>query len=93
MKNRNFTFIFPLFFLTASVMFAQLQITSNPTITQLVAALAGNGATITNPTLVCPTGAYATFSNGQLTNLGINSGVLLTTGTDRKSTRLNSSHT
>ena len=78
-KKLGFLFLF--FFFSISPFFAQLQITANATITQLVNSLAGSGATITNPTLVCPTGAYGTFTNGNLTNLGINGGVLLTTGT------------
>src|SRR4051812_35219878 len=66
--------------LISPVFKAQLTLVNNPTIAQIVANLAGAGAVISNATLVCPTGASATFSNGGSTNLGIGAGVLLTTG-------------
>jgi len=46
----------------------------------LVNTMVGPGLTVTNPIINCPNVAYGTFSNGQTTNVGINSGVILTTG-------------
>ena len=60
---------------------AQLQLTPNLTAQQMAQRITGQGVTITNPVLQCPTGAYGAFNNGQTTNLGIDSGIVLTTGT------------
>jgi gliding motility-associated-like protein len=46
----------------------------------LVSSMIGPGLTVTNPIINCPNVAYGTFSNGQTTNVGINSGVILSTG-------------
>ncbi|MBK6985240.1 MAG: choice-of-anchor L domain-containing protein [Bacteroidetes bacterium] len=60
--------------------YSQLSVTPNQTATNLANYLLGGGVTITNAQLTCPTGANAIFTNGSTTNLGLNSGVLLTTG-------------
>jgi gliding motility-associated-like protein len=60
---------------------AQLQLIPNLTAQQMAQRISGQGVTISNPVLQCPTGAYGSFSNGQTTNLGIDSGIVLTTGT------------
>jgi gliding motility-associated-like protein len=73
-------FFSALFFLSA-FSFAQLQLTPNLTAQQMAQRISGQGVTITNPVLQCPTGAYGAFNNGQTTNLGIDSGIVLTTGT------------
>jgi len=59
---------------------AQLQVQSNTGLTTLMNALIGGGLTISNVTLNCDTGAYGTFGNGNSTSLGINNGILLTSG-------------
>lgn len=46
----------------------------------MVATMIGPGLTVTNPVISCPNVAYGTFSNGQTSNVGINSGVVLSTG-------------
>ncbi|MFN4233437.1 MAG: choice-of-anchor L domain-containing protein [Bacteroidia bacterium] len=61
--------------------FSQLQLTPNLTAQQMAQRISGQGVTITNPVLQCPSGAYGSFANGQTTNLGIDSGIVLTTGT------------
>ena len=68
-------------FVFSFMSFAQLQIIPNLTAQQMAQRISGQGVTITNPVLQCPTGAYGSFSNGQTTNLGIDSGIVLTTGT------------
>lgn len=59
---------------------AQLVVNSAVTPTQLLAAFAGQGLTTSNVVINCPVGAYGTFSNGNTTNIGITSGIMLTTG-------------
>ncbi|HEU4717128.1 MAG TPA: choice-of-anchor L domain-containing protein [Bacteroidia bacterium] len=61
--------------------FGQLNVNTAVTANQLISSLIGNGLTVSNISLNCPAGAYGTFSNGNATNLGINNGILLTTGT------------
>lgn len=60
---------------------AQLQVAANNNASQLATNLAGAGVTVSNFTINCPTGACGTFTNGGSTNLGLTSGVALTTGT------------
>lgn len=60
---------------------AQLNVNTAATANQLIQSLVGNGLTVSNVNLNCPSGAYGTFTNGNTTNLGINSGIILTSGT------------
>lgn len=60
--------------------YAQLNINSSVTATQMVQSLIGQGIAVSNVQLNCAQGAYGTFNNGVTTNLGINNGILLTTG-------------
>ncbi|MFN8300108.1 MAG: choice-of-anchor L domain-containing protein [Chitinophagales bacterium] len=60
---------------------AQLQVTPTNNGTTLAQTLLGSGVTISNITVNCPSAAAGTFSNGNSTNLGLNSGLVLTTGT------------
>lgn len=60
---------------------AQLGVVNNNNPTQLAQVLAGPGVVVSNATLNCPASALGTFNNGGSTNLGVNSGVALTTGT------------
>jgi gliding motility-associated-like protein len=59
---------------------AQLTVTASANATQLAQNIVGPGITVSNVVLNCPGNGAGTF-NGAATNLGINSGVLLTTGT------------
>ena len=43
-------------------------------------SLVTGGVIISNPIINCPTNAYATFTNGLSTNLGVPSGLVMTTG-------------
>lgn len=62
--------------------FSQITTSINPTIAQMTALLQGNGVVVSGLTLTCPAGAYATFNNGAAAlGAGLNSGILLTTGT------------
>lgn len=58
---------------------AQLVVDATQTSNQLVDLILGDGIVATNVVLNCPTGASASF-DGSATNVGINTGVLLTTG-------------
>ncbi|TXB64043.1 hypothetical protein FRY74_12385, partial [Vicingus serpentipes] len=57
------------------------QVVANTAVTaaDLITAISGPGVIISNPTLTCPTGAYATFTGGA-GSLGLSEGILLTTG-------------
>jgi len=46
----------------------------------LTPALIGPGLTVSNMTINCDPNGYGTFSNGLATNIGINNGIILTTG-------------
>lgn len=59
---------------------AQMSINSNVTATQMISSLIGQGIAVSNVQLNCAQGSYGTFTNGATTNLGINSGIILTTG-------------
>jgi gliding motility-associated-like protein len=59
---------------------AQINVNTNATLTQMINSIVGPGNTVSNVTLNCPQGAYGTFTNGNSTNVGIGSGVLLTSG-------------
>ncbi len=59
---------------------AQLNVSSGVTPTQLIQSMVGNGLIVSNVVINCDTGAYGTFTNGSTTNLGMNNGILLTTG-------------
>lgn len=58
---------------------AQVNITSNQTAAVLSQKLAGNGITISNPVLNCPSAANGVFDVVS-SNLGLDSGIILTTG-------------
>ena len=60
--------------------FAQINITPTQNALDLANTVAGNGGTIIGATLNCPNGAVGTFTNGGSTNLGLESGIVLTTG-------------
>jgi gliding motility-associated-like protein len=79
-KNWLFLFAFLFLFFTGKLN-AQLTVNTSATASQLVQALVGQGLTVSNINLNCPSGAYGSFTNGNTTNLGINSGILLTSGT------------
>ena len=61
---------------------AQAQLIVNPTnnANDLAAAIVGAGVTISNVSLDCGTDAAGLFSAGNTTNIGLNDGILLTTG-------------
>lgn len=59
---------------------AQINVNTSATLTQMISNIVGPGNTVSNVTMNCPSGAYGTFTNGNTTNVGINSGALLTTG-------------
>lgn len=60
---------------------AQFVITANNNPTQLLQSLQGQGVTLSNPVVLCHNCGIGTFSGGNATNLGINSGVVMSTGT------------
>jgi gliding motility-associated-like protein len=59
---------------------AQLQVTTTNVANQLAQKLVGPGVTVSGAFLNCPDTASGTFMQGVTTNLGINKGIVLTTG-------------
>ncbi|MES2515244.1 MAG: choice-of-anchor L domain-containing protein, partial [Bacteroidota bacterium] len=77
MKKVLLSILFLIFGLSG---FAQLGVSPNQTATNLANYLLGTGVTISNASMTCPAAANGFFSNGTAAGLGINNGVLLTTG-------------
>jgi hypothetical protein len=59
---------------------AQLNVNSAATAQDLANAIVGSGVTVSNVTLNCADDAFGLFSNGSSTNIGLNEGIILTTG-------------
>ncbi len=59
---------------------AQIVVNANGNGNALAQYLAGNGVTISNVVINCPTGASGIFSNGQNSSLGMAGGIVLTSG-------------
>ena len=59
--------------------FSQLSVTAGQTAAQLAQKLAGAGVQISNATITGPSNYYSAFT-ANATNLGLSSGILLTTG-------------
>lgn len=68
----------------AGILQAQLSVVPGPTAPQIINILNGGGMVVSNITMSCPDTARATF-NGSSSNIGINQGVLLSTGDVRNS--------
>lgn len=60
--------------------FAQLTVNVSVPDNELAQSLVGEGVIITNVTVTCPTGAYGAFNGTNVPSLGIDSGLLLTSG-------------
>lgn len=58
----------------------QLTVTPNGNANDLANAILGSGVTVSNVVLDCGPNAAGTFSNGNASNIGLDNGVLLTTG-------------
>ena len=80
MKTISFfiTCLFAVFVIGHSHAQLSTSASSNPSL--LANTLVGAGITVSNATLVCPTGASGTFSNGGSTNIGLDEGVMLSSG-------------
>ncbi len=74
------TFLLLICVFTAGLLNAQLTVNSTVNTNQLIQSLVSSGLAVSNVSLNCPQGSYASFSNGNATNLGINSGIILCTG-------------
>lgn len=79
LKHKYYCFV--LFLLTAvTSSYAQLSISPNGSASTLVNTIVGPGVTVSNPSLNCNGQSAGTF-NASGTNLGISSGIILSTGT------------
>ena len=73
--------LFTMLYFKNDMLYAQLNINSSMTPQQLVQnVLVGGGVTISNVTMTGSATLYGYFSSGNTTNLGLDAGVLLTTG-------------
>lgn len=82
--NRIVKFVFCFLFAVSQIQTqAQINVTANQTAANLVDKLVGQGVITLNPVLTCPTIANGTFDLAPMgtTNLGIDSGIILTSGT------------
>ncbi len=77
--KKTYLFFFILF-LSTSLSSAQMAIDTNGTANQMAQMLAGSGVLVSNAVLNCHSSAKGLFTNGSTTNLGIDSGIVLTTG-------------
>lgn len=66
--------------LCSGSVYGQLVVTPNGNANALLSAIIGQGVTVSNVTINCPNGGAGTFSGGGGTNLGLTSGMVLTTG-------------
>ncbi len=81
MKFLNHIILLSIFTFHINNYFSQLVISNQGgTAVAITSSMIGPGLTVTNPVITCPNNAYGTFTGGGTTNLGIPSGVLLTTG-------------
>lgn len=84
MRTTDFSRIFILSFAISIIFsyntYSQLDVRSGLSGTELANILTGGGLTIFNVNLDCPGGASGSFSDGNTTNIGLNEGVLLTSG-------------
>lgn len=67
------------FALAMPTVYAQLTVQGGFTAEEIVEQLLGTGVQVSNVTIDCPELAFGTF-NGEFSNIGINSGILLTSG-------------
>jgi hypothetical protein len=81
MSIKHYLILLSIFLLSSKSLFSQLVIANQgASATTITSSMIGPGLTVTNPVITCPNNAYGTFTGGGTTNLGIPSGVLLTTG-------------
>ena len=65
---------------STSLLHAQLTTAASGNATVLANNIVGAGITVSNATINCPGGASGTFGNGNSTNIGLNTGVLMSSG-------------
>jgi gliding motility-associated-like protein len=81
MSIKHYLILLSIFLFTSNSLYSQIiYANQGGTAQDIVNTMIGPGLTVTNPVISCPNVAYGTFSNGQTSNIGINSGVVLTTG-------------
>ncbi len=81
MSIKHYLILLSIFIFSSKSLFSQLVIANQgASATIITSSMIGPGLTVTNPVITCPNNAYGTFTGGGTTNLGIPSGVLLTTG-------------
>lgn len=78
---RKFTIcLLALIFIQSNISQAQFLTNTSVTALQLAQAMVGPGAVVLNPQITGAVNQYGTFSNGNSTNIGLNQGIILTSG-------------
>ena len=81
LKSLSFLLSFTSIFFFSNEGHAQLVIDNQGATAEVVVnSIISGGLTITNATLNCPNNAYGTFTNGETTDIGIPTGLVMTTG-------------
>ncbi len=80
MKNIRLLSLFSLLIFTSYTGSAQITTNTSVTALQLAQALVGPGAIVLNPIITGAPLSYGTFTNGNSTNIGIEQGIILTSG-------------
>jgi gliding motility-associated-like protein len=81
MSIKHYLILLSIFLFSSKSLFSQIVYANQGGTAQgIVSTMVGPGLTVTNPVISCPNVAYGTFSNGQTSNIGVNSGVVLSTG-------------
>jgi gliding motility-associated-like protein len=84
MKSKFLQYLFSLSLLLCVLsgerLYAQINVTDNQTAAQLVNKLTGEGVVVLNPTMTCPTISNGVFTVAGASNLGLDSGIVLSSG-------------
>lgn len=78
-RNRKHSYVFFVFLFPYTV-FSQINVNSTVTPANIVNSFIGSGSSVSNITMNCNTGSYGTFSNGSTTVVGLDNGIILSTG-------------
>ncbi|WP_051203305.1 choice-of-anchor L domain-containing protein [Hugenholtzia roseola] len=80
-KRNSFFYSILAFLIFIPSLQAQLTVTTNPTIANIINTIEGEGVTISNVTISCASNGYGLFDLAGTTPMGLTQGVLLTSGT------------
>lgn len=73
-------YVITLFCLVCASLAGQINLLPGGTAASLLSSFIGQGLIIQNPTINCAANGYGTFTNGNTTTIGINNGIMLSSG-------------